>query len=453
MYRRDDNAMTEGSFVKIADKKGTSEDALDDEGSSEPDVYDINVLAWDTPVSPLHLAIIGGHTEVIKTLIGTFGADVMLPIKIINEYNRNPKHAIMTLVLAARLPSANALQITNELLALGASSAQADNERVSAFHYLATKEKVELLKACVHHDGAATKSALNHMILEDTYWRPKVSTPLITAIKTGNVKLVEFLLNIGAKPVIDIDDYATAHAGQKRSYFAGNEDVAKLWKENVKQPVLLAVFHDMPETVLKLLEAGADINTIDNDAHESIDAFNDNNRHHLRGQTLYDRVVSKLSEIELAIDYKLELAQPVRLHDKTFYLKGTKTGSYAQWYLTRSVETAENIVNDWEECRARKLDDTSSQLGKAQRLEALKELKARFFEVQNQLRKRGAKTLEELYPNISRRHHDGQNEKPRPEKENAFEPKVNFQVTASKEVLEGYLQLYALLCAIISAIY
>lgn len=435
--------MTEGSFVKVADKKDMDEDALEDEGSSEPDVYDVDVFAWDTPVSPLHLAIIGGHTEVIKTLIGTFGADALLPIKIVNEYDRNPKHAIMTLVLAARLPSANALQVTNELLALGASSAQADNERVSAFHYLAAKKKVELLKACVHNDGAATKSALNHLVLEDTYWRPEAANPLITAIKTGNAELVELLLNMGAKAVIDIDDYTSAYAAarQQRIYFPSNQDVAKLWKENVKQPILLACNYDMPEIVLKLLEAGADINTIDKDAHESVDAFKDDNKHHLRGETLYDRVTSKLRDIELAIGHKVELAQPIPLQDETFYLKGTKTGSYAQWYLTRSVETAKNIVNDWEECRARKLDETSSQPGKTQRLEALKELKARFVDIQNQLRKRGAKTLEELYPNISRRHHDDDNEKSQPEKENAFEPKVDFQVTASDEVLEGYLQL------------
>lgn len=434
--------MTEGSFVKVADKKDPDEDALDNEGSSEPDVYDVDVFSWDTPVSPLHLAIIGGHTEVIKTLIGTFGADALLPIKIVNEYNRNPKHAIITLVLAARLPSANALQVTNELLALGASSAQADNERVSAFHYLAAKKKVELLKACGHNDGAATKTALNHIVLEDTYWRPEAATPLITAIKTGNAELVELLLNMGAKAVIDIDDYTSAYGPRlQRIYSSSNQDVAKLWKENVKQPILLACNFDMPEIVLKLLEAGADINTIDKDAHESVNAFKDNNKHHLHGETLYDHVTSKLRDIELAIGHKVELAHPIPLQDETFYLKRTKTGSYAQWYLTRSVETAKNIVNDWEECRARELDETSSQPGKAQRLEALKELKARFVDVQDQLRKRGAKTLEELYPNMSRRHRDDDNGKSQPEKENAFEPKVDFQVTASDEVLEGYLQL------------
>ncbi|KAL8780967.1 MAG: hypothetical protein Q9213_006218 [Squamulea squamosa] len=439
----DDTAMTEGSFVKVVDKKGADEDALDGDDGTEPDVYDVNVLAWDTPVSPLHLAIIGGHTGVITTLISTFGADALLPIKIVDDYSRSPKHAIMTLVLAARLSGETALQVTNELLRLGASSAQADNERVTVFHYLAAKQKIELLKACVQTDGAAAKSALNHLVIENTYYRPKADTPLTTAIKTGNSELVELLLEMGADPVIGLDDYASAYtaAGRQRSYFPRNQDLAKLWKENVKQPILLAVNHDMPEIVLKLLKAGADINTIDKDAHESITAFEDNNKRHLHGQSLYDAVTSKLEEVEQAIEHKLELAQPITLQDETFYLKGTKAGSYAQWFLTRSVEAAMNIVADWEECRAKKMDENSSQAGKQQRLESLKGLRARLVDVQNQLRRRGAKTLEQLHPNMSRRQ-DVEDGKSRPEKEKAFDPKVTFQITASDEVLQGYQELF-----------
>ncbi|KAL8726219.1 MAG: hypothetical protein Q9166_006844 [cf. Caloplaca sp. 2 TL-2023] len=439
----DDTAMTEGSFVKVADKKGSDEDALDGDDGSEPDVYDVNVFAWDTPVSPLHLAIIGGHTEVIKTLISTFGADALLPIKIANEYSRSPKHAIMTLVLAARLSGGNALQVTNELLNLGASSTQADNERVSAFHYLTAKQKVELLKACVHNDGAAAMSALNHLLIENTYWRPKADTPLTTAIKTGNSELVKLLLEMGAKPVIDLDDYVSAYsaAGRRRSYTPGNQDLVKMWKENVVQPVLLAVDHDMPEVILRLLEAGADINTIDKDAHESIAAFENNNKHHLHGESLFDAVTSKIDGIEEAITHKLELAQPITLQDEDHYLRGTKLGSYAQWYLSRSVEAAKHIVEKWAKCRAKKLEESKDQPGQEQRLEILKKLKGRFVDVQNQLRKRGAKTLEILYPKISRRQ-DDDGGKSRPHKDKPFEPQVTFRITASDEVLQGYLELF-----------
>ena len=195
----------------------------------------------------------------------------------------------------------------------------------------------------------------------------------------------------------------------------------------------------MPEIVLKLLEVGADINTTDKDPQEYRFGYQDRNKQHLHGDTVYDRVMSKIEKIELAISHKAKFAHPIQLEDETVYLKGTKTGSYAQWYLTRSIEAAKSIVEDWEECRAMRLDEASSQPGKTQRLEALKELRVRFVDLRDQLRSIGAKTLEELFPDTSRQ--TDENGKARPEKEKAFEPKPTFGVTASDEVLAGYLQL------------
>ncbi|MCJ1397484.1 hypothetical protein MMC11_000677 [Xylographa trunciseda] len=93
--------MTEGSFVII--KPATIEgDALTNIRNGDPDVYDVNVLAWDSPVSPLHLAILEGHISVIELLISKFGADVLLPpVKILYRYMKQPNAAILTLVLVA----------------------------------------------------------------------------------------------------------------------------------------------------------------------------------------------------------------------------------------------------------------------------------------------------------------------------------------------------------------
>ena len=59
---------TTGSFVEVKEKKETDNDEapLDDE--DEPNFYDVNVVAWDTPCSALHLAITEGHEEVVKLL-------------------------------------------------------------------------------------------------------------------------------------------------------------------------------------------------------------------------------------------------------------------------------------------------------------------------------------------------------------------------------------------------
>ena len=241
-------AITEGSFVKIKEKSA-DEDNLDDAKDTEPDVYDVDVVAWDTPVSALHLAILGGHTEVIEALVSSFGADVLLPVKIVDSYSRDPRLAIMTLVLAAQLVDPASQNVTKDLLALGASSAQADMNQVTAFHYLTATRKVPLLKACFDDDGAAARTALNHLVFQNFYWSSKADNPLTTAIKSGDVSLVDALLDFGAKPVISQSDFiaASSIARNNSTYSWSLEDdvVAGNWKKYAEQPIFLAVKSDM----------------------------------------------------------------------------------------------------------------------------------------------------------------------------------------------------------------
>ncbi len=434
-----DTNMTDASFVKVSDNKGSDEDALDKDNDGEPDVYDVNVLAWDAPVSPLHLAILGGHSEVTKTLIGTFGADALLPIKIVNQYSRSPQHAIMTLVLAALLTDPAASRVTHELLTHGASSAQADIERVSAFHYLTAKKKVDLLKVCVEEDGAAAKSALNHLVVNASYWKTQVDTPLTTAIKSGNVDLVNYLLDIGAKPVIDLDSFASAWSAARRDgYTYRTDDTSKTWREDVIQPIQLALDNDMPEIVLRLVEMGADINTFDQDAHRSIGLSKNDDQAKIHGKSILDEVTAKIEAITEAIEKKRELPRPPVLQTDSCYLKDTEPGSYAHWYLSKSIETAKNIVAAWKECKIKRDKEEEDRVGKQHRLSPLKALKARYISLQHRLEELGAKTLEQLHPGLIERLKENSKEKSGPEKDVPIELTLRFQTSASDEVMEGY---------------
>lgn len=61
--------MATGSFVDIKQAKAEEpRDEIVPEDEDQPNFYDINALAWDTPCSPLHLAIVSGHEDVVKTL-------------------------------------------------------------------------------------------------------------------------------------------------------------------------------------------------------------------------------------------------------------------------------------------------------------------------------------------------------------------------------------------------
>ena len=441
----DDTAMTQGSFVKVGDKQ-SDKNALDGNDDAEPDVYDVNVLTWDTPVSPLHLAILGGHSEVITTLIGTFGADALLPIKIVNEFNRTPEHAIMTLVLAARLPGQDGFQVAHDLLNHGASSAQADLQTTSALHYLVAKKRTDMLKACFSDDKAAAKSALDHIKFgENIYHGEGAETPLTTAIKSGDAGLVECLLNVGAKPIIELGDYANAYEASKtrsNGYFVRDESVTQFWKEKVVQPVMLAVENDMPEMVLQLVDKGADINTLDKYAQERL-TFDYHRSSPKCGMSLFEAVVWKIKTLEKAISKKLELPEPIQLKSDEYYLKGLQ-GPYARWYISKEIESAKAVLQDWERSRSKQLQEESDRPGQEQRLAALKALQMRYFDLQDELRKRKAKTLAQLHPEISRRkhqyHHDTFDETMARDK-TLFDPRITFRVSVSEEVADGYLDL------------
>jgi len=389
----DETSTTEGSFVKVRDEKPADEDALDNTGESEPDVYDVDVLAWDAPVSALHIAIIGGHIDVIKVLVSNFGAEVLLPIKIVDSYSQNPKHAIMTLVLAAQISGSASSDVAKELLSLGASSAQADLKQVSAFHYLVAKRRVELLKACLELDRAAASTVLGHLILEDAHWRPKVESPLTTAIRSGDEALVGAVLDFGAKPFTDLDDFAAAYShalGNAPSYWRKDDDtdISKIWKEEVAQPVLLAVEHEMPAVIMDMVEAGADIDTIDREAHQSISRLSEGEKFNLQGGSLLDAVTMKISSIESAINFHFQLPEPRELMDDQTYLEATTPGSYERWFLSKTVEMANNVLKQWRNDRNERLTKEEERPGKQQRVDALRALQKGFVGLKEKLLQR-----------------------------------------------------------------
>ena len=62
------HSTTTASFVKITNKKPEDDDAAPEESNDDPDYFQIDVLSWDVPCSPLHLAIAEGHEDVVKLL-------------------------------------------------------------------------------------------------------------------------------------------------------------------------------------------------------------------------------------------------------------------------------------------------------------------------------------------------------------------------------------------------
>jgi ankyrin repeat protein len=186
------DATTEGSVIRIDRKKSQPQENHLEINEDEPDVYDVNVLAWDSPVSALHLAIANGHTDVVKTLVQDFGADVLLPIKLLHDFDKSPRAAILPVVLALQLPSEKARDMTKVLISLGASPAQGDLDHVTALHYF-TAHGADLLSTMISANRPAAQQAASHLWLSGHEYSPMIKSVLGIAMEHGDATRVNLL--------------------------------------------------------------------------------------------------------------------------------------------------------------------------------------------------------------------------------------------------------------------
>ena len=138
-----------------------------------------------------------------------------------------------------------------------------------------------------------------------------------------------------------------------------------------------------------MVNAGVDINTIDEEAYRAIARFEDekSNSHppNLRGGSLLDIVQARLSKIESAIANQSHMPEPPTLKDDHKYLEGTVSGSYEHWYLTDTLKIARNVITEWQEARKTELDKHDSGPGVEQKLDRLRALRGRFEDLRDQL--------------------------------------------------------------------
>lgn len=141
----------------------------------------------------------------------------------------------------------------------------------------------------------------------------------------------------------------------------------------------------MPEAIAKMVALGANINTEDTEAFDSITRFKADSSNHLHGGSLLDAVEEKISSLQDALDYQLELPQPITMEDDQVYLKCTDPGSYEQWYLAKDIEVAKRVVGQWGDFIRSKLEQEKDRAGEEQRIDALKALQQRFVGLKDQL--------------------------------------------------------------------
>ncbi|KAK4177440.1 hypothetical protein QBC36DRAFT_131497 [Triangularia setosa] len=390
----DEGRTTTSGFVKVGKDTAAADELALEEGEEVPDFYDVNVIAWDTPCSALHFAIIEGHCQVVKALCQEYGADVLLPVKFLNS-KKTPYGALLTLVLALVLPVPKAKEMAMTLLSLGATSAQADLNGFTAFHRYVEENAESLLATLWEHDVVGTKTAINHTSMRDTY--SAAETALAVAVKKGNLALVLQLLNHGAMPRIDFESWlrsAKQSAAIERN-LGDLENNKKMYNQMTEQPLILAIHSSNPASALELLKAGADPNVVTMESHKQmsrswVTVVN--------GESALDLVNTYLIRLKEFLDKKETPKAPELRDDLDSWLNQYQESSYQ--HMVASAQIAElkkeqkALVKQYE----KELASTEEPVGITEKRAAVLQAFVTLAKVKEALVEREAKTFGELFP-------------------------------------------------------
>ncbi|KAG9249517.1 uncharacterized protein F5Z01DRAFT_669023 [Emericellopsis atlantica] len=402
----DAHSATTGSFIKIKDTSNNEDNRVDivpDESDDDPDYYQIDILAWDVPSSPLHLAIVGGHEDAVKQLCD-YGADSILPVKF-SDNDSGSAAAILTLVLALSLPSSKAKSMARLLLSLGAISSQAETNGVTAFQRYVESDKLEMVDTLLEHDKAGVKSAINHLAFGGWNWSPQAAAPLHTAIETGNPLLVLKLLAAGASVQFDYETWLkSAKVSPTQSSRLGDLDRNKRQWRQMVQPLALAISHGHFEMALALLENGADPNTLTGESELLL--IDTHRRSWNTGTSVLDDVNEIIKQLEKGTsEDRKTLEKPQKRPGLDEYMQNFQGGSYARWVAGRAVADAQkkfeasmtSYVNE-----VKKREEGEGETAEQVKFDALMELTQEFAKLRDALIAKGAKTFKELHPDIAK---------------------------------------------------
>ncbi|RYP25160.1 hypothetical protein DL765_000041 [Monosporascus sp. GIB2] len=417
----DDGAvsMATGSFVKVDKEKDSAkreDDVSLDDDRADPDYYKIDAVAWDSKCSALHLAILGGHCDVVKLLCQEFGADALLPVRIGDGSYSDPQKAILTLVLALTLPVENAVQMIETLLSLGATSSQADNNGVTAFHRYINRGAPELIECLWANDKIGLKAALNHVAVSGYRWNSEATTPLMTAIDNGDPILVLKLLEAGANPEIDFDSWLKGVKLTFEESLGDYESNKKRFRRGVNQPLLVAIESPNPTIAIQLLDRGADPNVI---TKSSVDLVEDTwGRRYNRGESALDVIQESLAKLRGYKEEKIPFDLPHSNYSyfgstkKTYleppkgpfgtseFLEKFREGTYQHWLVSTDIEDKIGAYKEKLDRFEKQKEKTEQSKGLSKKKEAIRDAICQLEEVEKALKAKGAKTFRELHPDI-----------------------------------------------------
>ncbi|KAJ4472019.1 ankyrin repeat protein [Lentinula aciculospora] len=354
--------------------------ALPEDDSGEPDVFDINASDWDLCFTPLSYAILFSSLPVIDLLLLN-GADSNLATTA--TYPQAPRlHPLLLTMYHSN--EDQACLIIERLLKAGAASTAADQGVHTILHKMIEAGKTRLVDVLLRLDPKAVV-VLN---LPSTN-ASRLTFPLITAIQLNKHELVMTLIAYGANVVLKVEDVVRAQELQNHNNvnrFLNYTDGEPL--DQVIHPVEAALWCHT-DLIQLLIALGAPVNrAIRNSSHRFVDQKT------LR--TYLDWVRYAIAWLNKYIsEEKEKMAQETKQLD-------TIASASLTWgaFVSRTIYLSDNGVLPGSEQQKKKF--LNAQIESEKTVHKCLALKGFFGDVERLLVSKKAKTYNELFPDSDR---------------------------------------------------
>jgi hypothetical protein len=358
-----------------------------------------------------------------------------------NSYDEDSS-AILTLTLALCLPVEKAKSMAKLLLQLGAISSQGDSRGTTAFHRYLESGKSELIDTLLEHDKAGVKTAINHIVFNGYYWSPEAVAPLSSAIEHGDPILILKLLNAGALPEINFETWmkaAKVSPTQSKNLKDLKENKDQFKK--MEQPITVAIQQGYPEIAIQLLEKGANPSTLTADSEGLL--INEYRRRWTKGRSILDLVNKFIQELKSYTGDSPSSRKPQETPGMDQYLQAITPNTYRYFVVSEDIESKkssyEKRLKDFEENKKK----AASADGDTLKLEAIRENIAGFEKLRDFMIAKGAKTFNEVYPDIKTKEDDDSTTSSRDGNESESKPyNYAFRFNQVKDLTDNRLEAY-----------
>ncbi|KAJ5825958.1 ankyrin repeat protein [Penicillium riverlandense] len=358
------------------------------------DVYEHpDVISWKDFTTPLHLAILHGHAEAVVELL-SFGANPNKSLRTWPLANNlliaqfRPQTAILpTLYLPLLLPRQKAREISRILLEVsGISIAPVDTARKTLLQYIVASGYDELFDVYSQTDVKGFKLALDYIYVNAALF-PRVYSALNTALDLKSISTAMKLLEAGAKPFIEYEDFVE-NVGFANLRAPKRQDPLSRYYRLARQPIISAVENELPRVAMEILRRGADPCT-----------WRYRSTSHARGYSVLDAVRQKLDSLKDFLNSVSHQQEPLRPFDEhKEYFSNLTEGTYQMWAGKVILGKARSCYEDMQRSHEEKKKETNHPQGYDVKRQSVQSLIRDYQVLEAELLARAAKSFKELHP-------------------------------------------------------